>query len=232
MKKNARYATRLFSTALLLVAVMPAVAQTVTGFVKEQCAVCHNLTGPSPETLAELQQRKGPDLYYAGNKYREQWLVEWLQEPKRIRPAGMFYGNHIRTSESGDVVDGSTLVSHMKLDETQAKDVAKVLMSMKGKSELIKGGSYRDGKISVSMGEMMFDKFRGCMACHEIEPGYGGSSGPEVYTVAERLQADYLISFMRNPVAWDKRTMMPRRPLKESDLQKFVHYFRALAKVK
>ncbi len=197
--------------------------------LKSECSACHNLTGPAPTTLAELWARKGPDLFYAGNKYRPEWLEQWLQNPRRIRPAGMFYGNHIKPGPEHDLIDKSTLKPHPRLGPADARAVTAALMTLKAKSELIRPGEYKPGRISIAMGDLMFDKFRGCLACHEIEPGYGGLSGPEVYTVARRLQADYLISYMRNPQAWDPRIFMPNKHLKERDLQKFVHYFRALS---
>lgn len=199
------------------------------GLLKAQCSSCHSLTGPAPSTLHELWERRGPDLFYAGNKYKQAWLEQWLQAPRRIRPAGMFYGNHIKKGKDGDVIDESTLKPHPRLGAADAKAVAAALMTLKANSELIKPGEYRPGKISMTMGELMFDKFRGCLACHEIEPGYGGLSGPEVYTVAKRLQEDYLISYMRNPQAWDPKIFMPNKHLKDRDLQKFVHYFRGLS---
>jgi mono/diheme cytochrome c family protein len=205
--------------------------QTAAQLVAEQCSSCHDMTGPAPTTLAGLWARKGPDLFYAGNKYKQDWLVKWLQAPQRIRPAGMFYVNHIKVTPDGDVVDKATLTAHPVLSAEQAGVVAGYLMTLTPRSALIVAGDYKPGKISLSMGEMMFDKFRGCLACHEIEPGYGGASGPEVYTVARRLQEDYLISFMRNPQAWDPRIFMPNKKLKEQDLQKLVHYFRGLSEV-
>jgi mono/diheme cytochrome c family protein len=205
--------------------------QTAAQLVAEQCVSCHDMTGPAPTTLAALWTRKGPDLFYAGNKYRQDWLASWLQTPARIRPAGMFYADHIKTTTDGDVVDKTTLTAHPALPAESALAVAKYLMTLTSRSALITAGDYKPGKISPAMGEMMFDKFRGCLACHQIEPGYGGASGPEVYTVVRRLQADYLISFMRNPQAWDPRTFMPNKKLKEQDLQKLVHYFRGLSEV-
>ncbi len=197
--------------------------------LQQRCVECHDLTGPGPSTLAELWAQKGPNFSYAGNKYKQAWLEAWLTKPTRIRPAGMFYGNHIKPGEAEDVVDESTLVKHVVLDAKEAKAVAAALMQRKAKSELLKPGAYKPGKISLSSGEMLFIKFRGCASCHQIEPGYGGLSGPEVYTAAERLQEDYIISFMQDPHAWSPLNFMPKRYLKEKDLQKFVHYFRALA---
>lgn len=197
--------------------------------LKKECAQCHNLTGPSASTLADLRARKGPDLFYAGNKYQADWLEEWLQEPTRIRATGMYYGNHVKRGEKQDEIDEASIAEHPVLDASRAKAAATALMSLKGKNELVKGGEYKPGTISMSMGEMLFDKFRGCTACHEIEPGFGGLSGPEVYTAGARLQEDFMVSFMRDPHAWEPRAFMPNRHLSDADLQKLVHYLRALA---
>lgn len=196
--------------------------------LKEQCGACHNLMGPAPTALKEMWARKGPDLFYAGNKYRAEWMKQWLQKPTRIRPAGMFYGDHVKPSDNGDMIDASSLTGHPVLSAADAGEATEALMQRKALSNLIHAGEYQPGSISKSMGEMMFDKFRGCLACHEIEPGYGGLSGPEVYTAASRLQDDYLISYMRNPQAWDPKSFMPNRHLTDMDLQKFVHYFHQL----
>jgi len=196
--------------------------------LKNECASCHNLGGPAPATLQQLCDRKGPDLFYAGNKYKEAWLVQWLQKPTRIRPAGMFYANHVKPGAKTDEVDAATLVPHPALAELDAKAVAAELMKLTARSDLIKKGDYQTGSIALSMGEMLFDKFRGCLACHEIEAGYGGLSGPEVYTAAQRLQEDWLVSFLRNPQAWDPKTVMPNKHLSDTDVQKLVHYLRAL----
>lgn len=219
------------AATLGLAALFSAQVQAASGqeILESRCSGCHDLTGPASQTLEAVWNRKGPDLFYAGNKYKREWLEDWLQEPERIRPAGMYYGNHIRRGEDRDVIDESTLEPHVSLNEQEAADVAAALMKLKAKSELITEGDYEPGTISLMMGELTFDKFRGCLACHQIEPGYGGLSGPEVYTAAERLQEDYLISYMRSPAAWDPRTLMPSGYIREKDLQKFVHYFRALA---
>jgi len=52
----------------------------VAAAMQTQCAQCHALKAPAPAelTIDRLWQRKGPDLYYAGSKYNEAWLVKWL----------------------------------------------------------------------------------------------------------------------------------------------------------
>ncbi|MFQ5329896.1 MAG: cytochrome C [Thermodesulfobacteriota bacterium] len=225
----------LVTVAVTVLMLTVGVASTVLAasgkaILEAKCSGCHSLTGPAPTTLKGMWERKGPDLFYAGNKYKSEWLESWLQKPKRIRPAGMFYANHLKSGEERDLVDTATLKPHTALSAKEAKAVSTVLATFKAKSELIRTGEYKPGKISMSMGEMLFDKFRGCLACHQIEPDYGGFSAPEVYTAGERLQEDYLLSYMRNPKAWDPKAVMPSDYIRERDLQKFVHYLRGLAK--
>jgi len=232
----------LFKTRLKSISVVTAIAATLLSsgvsadsgdkILESSCVECHDLKGAGPANLAELWALKGPNLSYAGNKYKQAWLEQWLTAPTRIRPAGMFYGNHIKPGADEDVIKEDSLDKHVALSASEAKAVAAALMQRKAKSELVTPGAYKPGTISMRMGELVFDKFRGCLGCHQIEPGYGGSSGPEVYTVGNRLQEDYIISFIQNPQAWSPLTFMPNRPLKDKDLQKLVHYFRVLAKEK
>ena len=211
----------------------PAIAgSTGKDIFDSQCQSCHQLPEKAPDTLKKLWELKGPNLSSAGIKYKPEWIKKWLQNPTRIRPAGMFYGNHIKTGEKRDVIDTASLIKHPRLSSEQSAQVVELLMTQKQNQKLVNAGEYKPGTIPMMMGEMMFDKFKGCLACHQIEPSFGGVSGSEMYTVANRLQEDYLISFMRNPQAWEPKSMMPNKNLKDNDLQKLVHYLRALSKEK
>jgi len=218
--------------ALSVAAISDGLAADGAELLNRDCAGCHNFNGPAPATLQQLWERKGPDLFYAGNKYKAAWLAQWLQQPSRIRPAGMFYGNHIKPDAKPDEVDAASLTPHPALSAVDAKAAVEALMKFTARADLVKSGDYQPGSIALSMGEMLFDKFRGCLGCHEIEPGYGGVSGPEVYTAGQRLQEDWLVSFLRNPQAWEPKTYMPNKHLSDVDVQKLVHYLRALGEEK
>ncbi len=229
MKRRPNLTIRFVAGTALFSVVLTCAAADGEQLLASRCAGCHNLTGPAPATLQALWDRKGPDLFYAGNKYKALWMQQWLQKPTRIRPAGMFYAAHIKPGPKSDEIDDATLDKHPALSPEDAKAVTAVLMQRKSGSDFVTAGAYTPGTISSSTGEMMFDKFRGCLACHEIEPGFGGLSGPEVYTAGARLQEDYLISYLRNPQAWDPKTFMPNKHLSDTDLQKLVHYLRLLS---
>jgi len=205
---------RILSPFLLMIsiAVAPAMAAADgTAILQQQCVSCHNLTGPAPTSLKDLWARKGPDLFYAGDKYQHDWLSAWLQKPVRIRPAGMFYRQHIKPGPKHDLVDNATLTPHLSLSASDAKAVANTLMTFKAHSDLIAKEKHVPGPSPI--GEMMFDKINGCMACHQIEPGYGGMSGSEMYTAGKRLQPAFMLSYIKDPQAWDPKIWMPNGDL-------------------
>ncbi len=194
-----------------------------------RCSGCHNLTGPAPATVAGVRARKGPDLFYAGNKFRAKWLTGWLVEPHRIRPAGAFYGAHIKATEAWDVVDESGLKAHPALDRNEAEAVTRALMTRRAHDDLIAAVEIKPARISLMMGDMMFEKFKGCIACHQSGLDYGGFSGPELYTAFDRLQPKFIYSYMHNPQAWDPKVWMPNPNLKALDLNKLVRYLELVA---
>jgi mono/diheme cytochrome c family protein len=200
------------------------------GMLQKDCASCHNTAGPVAQTLKQAFAKKGPDLSYAGNKYRQEWIAFWLQNPVRIRPAGMVYGDHIKPGAKSDEIDLSTLTNHVALSKADAGAIAADLMKLKPHDDLIAKEKIEPGTITKQAGEMNFDKFWGCMACHLIEPEYGGLSGPELYTAGKRLQPEFMASFIRNPQAWEPKTWMPNKEVSDGSILKMVRYFEVLSK--
>jgi cytochrome c2 len=83
--------------------------------------------------------------------------------------------------------------------------------------------------LPIFMGDMMFDKFKGCIACHQSGKDYGGFSGPELYTAADRLNPQFMYSYMQSPQAWDPKIWMPDMNLAAVDLNKLVRYLQMIA---
>ena len=198
--------------------------------VQQQCAACHALSAPDYAALgvSERAKRKAPPLNYAGNKFRREWLVAWLQNPTRIRPAGVFPPAHAQATPKGEVVDATALPSHPKLSAAEAESAADHLMTLQPFEKLIKAESYEPGGIALRMGQMNFGKFRGCDGCHQDASDRGGVSGPELHTAWQRLQPKFISSYIGNPVAWDPHSMMPVGDLNADAVHKLANYLKVI----
>lgn len=211
-------------------ALADAAAADGAAVVAAQCGGCHALERPDEALgLAERAQRKAPPLHYAGNKFREDWLVRWLQDPVTIRPGGVFAPAHAVSTPEGDMIDEDTLPEHPVLGADEAKAVARHLMTLRPHDDLIAAQSYEPGTVALRMGQMNFSKFKGCDSCHQDTPDFGGVSGPELYTAWERLQPAFITSYIADPTAWDPNTMMPRGSLNAAEVHKLADYLKALA---
>jgi len=215
-------------SAGFLASSLTASAADGSALLQSQCASCHALTKPEDTSLDRLWERKGPDLYYAGVKFNKPWLVKWLQDPVRIRPAGEFYRKHIKKGDKTDVVDESTLTVHPKLTQADAEAAADALLALKGPEGLIETGKYDAGKKPSPMAKMLFTKLRGCYACHSTGDGKGGLSGPSLETAGDRLQPDFIYSYIKDPQKIDKGIWMPKLKISEQDLQNLTGYIAQL----
>ncbi|MDT8429672.1 MAG: c-type cytochrome [Pseudomonadales bacterium] len=197
---------------------------------REQCASCHALERPDYDKLglAERLQRKAPPLYYAGNKYRREWLLQQLQQPERIYPAGYFPLAPVLITEEGDMPDPAALIQHPALTAEQAAEVTDFLMSLRPYDDLIAADNYEPGKVAMRMAMMDFRKFKGCDACHQDAADSGGFSGPSLLNAWRRLQPEFLSSFTQNPRAWDPNSIMPVPQMNEAAIHKLVDYLKLI----
>jgi mono/diheme cytochrome c family protein len=202
--------------------------------VKQKCLSCHAAAAPDYAGLgvAERVARKAPPLHYAGNKFRRDWLVKWLQSPARIRPAGVFPPAHALSTPKGDVVDPDKLPAHPALVQAEAEAAADYLMTLRAFDKLLQAEAYEPGGIALRLGEMNFGKFKGCNGCHQDSPGRGGVSGPELHTAWQRLQPKFISSYIANPVAWDPHSLMPAGDLNDAAVRQLANYLKAIGEKK
>ncbi len=193
-------------------------------------AGCHAVEQPAGAALdpVERSQRQAPPLYFAGDKFRADWLEQWLQRPERIRPAGDFPSAAVRSADDGDVVDAEALGEHPALNAADAAEITRRLMQLRPYAKRIAAQAYEPDEIALRMGQMNFGKFKGCNGCHRDAPDQGGVSGPQLYGAWERLQPAFIVSFIADPVAWDPLTIMPRAGLNEAEVYKLANYLKAL----
>lgn len=205
------------------VSAVPAAAQ-ISPELKAQCSACHALEKPANPTLARLWSRKGPDLWYAGDKFNQPWLVKWLQKPTPIRPGGVMWFNIAKPGDPRDTLDTSQLKPHPAVDAATAAKLADQLMKLKS-GGLVTPGAYKtDAAPNMTMAKMAFGKLRGCVACHSDKPGEGGLSGPAFHDADERLQPDFVYAYTKDPQAFDRYVWMPKASLTDQDLQRLTAY--------
>ncbi|MBI2586456.1 MAG: c-type cytochrome [Rhodospirillales bacterium] len=179
----------------------------------EKCASCHNVTGPAPTTLQGVLQRKAPDLFYAGSKFKREWLVRWIQSPTPIRPSGVMFLNHLVTKDGKDSINKETVkLCSSKLSAPDAEAVADYLTTLKD-SKMRVGVVDRGKKFSTSRAVQLFTKQYPCIGCHTVKirnKEAGGVSGPPLTDAGDRLNPDWVYARIENPQYWDPKTWMPK----------------------
>jgi mono/diheme cytochrome c family protein len=69
----------------------------------------------------------------------------------------------------------------------------------------------------------------GCTSCHKIGDDPGGTSGPELTSIGERMAVGQLLSYIRNPQSVNPNAQMPAQTLSDEDLQYLARYLSILS---
>jgi len=182
-----------------------------------KCASCHSINKPATRpTIDEALSEKGPNLWYAGSKYKEGFIEGWLRDPKPLR--GMEYNSLTEKARGG----------HLTLSEAEAAEVAGYLMGLTSPDVV-------DVEIKAKAtvrGRFIFQKKFGCYGCHTIRRGaklVGGLTGPTLTGTAERLNPKWVYTYLKNPRAFSPISPMPNYSglLSEVKLKALVGYVSA-----
>ncbi len=200
--------------ALLVMTTAPSYAAGGDAIFKKSCASCHYTNGPAKEkTIADQLAKKGPELWYAGSKFKKDWLVAWLQNPKPLRPLKY---NSLSDSNKGD---------HPKQSAGDAAATADFLMGLT--SPLVKAGVITAK--SSPQAKAIFGKKMPCGGCHEYaDKGEvrGGKSGPSLAGASKRLNPDWVYAYLANIKAFKPVRDMPdfASVLSTNDLESVAAY--------
>jgi len=185
---------------------------------KNGCDTCHRF---SPEQ--EADDFTAPDLSYAGNKFQQPWLEKFLLSPEIIRKAG-------HTRDPGFLKGEPEFKSpHMSLPAPEAKSVAQHLMSLKlGGIETVFTDTTPLTKVQRVKTKMKFERDHGCIACHEsynlAQQPRGGISGPSLLDAGNRLQANWVYLWLKDPKTFLPKSRMPIFALDEEALSLMTRY--------
>jgi mono/diheme cytochrome c family protein len=184
-----------------------------------KCAACHSFQSSGQIDPEELEHSQGPTLAYAGNKFQLSWLEKWLVAPTRIRPAGYLTYRYVVSTAEGDRINEAALPAHPTLSPAEAKAVAGYLSSLK-KEPNAYPASETTGTVRA---QLHFEKILGCGSCHQVQPGHGGLSGPELYTAYERINRGWGTAFMAEPNYWNT-IPMPKISIRGDQLAALSDY--------
>lgn len=186
---------------------------------QEKCASCHALEQQADVYAMVL--REGPPLLHAGNKFRRDWLVSWLQSPRRIRPAGYLPFRFTVLTGEGDRVAESLIPRHPVVPREEAEAIASWITTLRRPVNAVPAAEGEPVR-----GELHFRKILGCAGCHRVGDE-GGPSAPELGTAAERLNEQWLRAFVFDTSSWSPATM-PRASMKGAQLAAITEYIGAL----
>ncbi len=183
---------RLAISASLVAAMIMVASSAYAGgdavFKAKNCNGCHYTQGPAKEkSIADQLAKKGPELWYAGSKFRKAWLLAWLQDPKPIR---ILKYNSLTEKNAGD---------HPKLSAGDAAQVTDFLMGLT--SDAVKAGVIK-AKYNIH-GKIIFKKKMPCAGCHKYPDKHGknisgGLSGPTLVGASKRLNPDWIYAYLAN----------------------------------
>jgi cytochrome c2 len=176
-----------------------------TAFERLGCGACHAVTRPAPGmTLAQRVARKGPDLWFAGSKFRPEWLATWLPKPKSLLEI-----RYDRLAPEGPSEP------HPAAPAADVPDLVAYLMSLKDpemKTGVVDGETPLSPMVALD-GRILFGKDQQCYACHKTETRYGavvgGKTAPSLVDVGKRLNPDWIYAYLTDPTRYVPVTRMP-----------------------
>ena len=170
------------------------------------CFACHRINGRGGIYAPELSRE--------GSIVRRKWMAEFLRKPDVLRPMLQQMPNLGLTEEEAGV-----LTEYIKValaDRRIPHDLS------------LEGGAGPPGRASREKGEALYQD-KGCKACHQIGP-VGGSLGPPLTHVGDRLEPGYIFSYLKSPQSFHPDAVQPNYGLSDEDALSLTIFLNSLRK--
>ena len=190
---------------------------------KRGCRDCHRFS------TEEKQYKKGPDLFYAGDKFIKNWLQEFLQSPVMIREVVYVQGldNPSLSPEKNQ--------PHLALTKEESVRIADFLMTLRLpglKTGKVNGKPLSKGQRAKA--KILFERSFGCISCHKalnlVGKVRGGISGPSLLNAGLRLNADWVFHWLQTPGKFLPKGRMPVYDLDDDTTIHIAKYILSIRK--
>jgi cbb3-type cytochrome oxidase cytochrome c subunit len=172
-------------------------------YERYKCYVCHQFNGFGG-TLA-------PDLSYEGSRAQRQWLIDFLKDPKTVRPTLVLRMPQFNMTDQ----EAATLAGYIGM----------ALNSLNVDSSAIDVKQFTPEK--VAFGKQLYEVKYECQSCHTIG-STGGYVGPNLNNAGNWLTPGWIEAWLRNPQALVPDTIEPRRAFTEDEIQALTAYLLTL----
>lgn len=149
------------------------------------------------------ESKVGPRLLRIAAKVNPSWLYRWVKKPKNYLP--------------------KTRMPDFGFNDKDALGVTAYLLSVSEKNYQLPE-KYESG--DAEKGQKLFESV-GCLACHELN-GKGEKFGPDLSRIANKVNADWLVSWVSNPKHYNDKSTMPNLRLsveQASDITTYLMQF-------
>ena len=167
----------------------PRLAEGRRLIVESGCVACHDIPG------FEGVRFRGPDLDSLGYKVRPDWLEGWLKDPK----------SYLANSRMGN----------FRLSGAEIAGLRALLLSQKAQGPQAIEVDWK--KADTANGKALFGELR-CVSCHAVN-GRGGTMGPELSRIGDKVRRDWLFSYLRDPHREQDDTAMLQYRLTDSQIR-------------
>jgi len=171
------------------------------------CAACHAMPG------IEVRPFDAPDLAGEGIRVQASWLRGYLAAPTTVRPAGGMPGSASRMPD-------------FRLTDGEADALVAFLMQRRRGGDLLSEGEAAplplDAHAMQKARTVLRDQLP-CLGCHRLG-AEGGVVGPDLSSLATRLQPGFVAAMVRAPGRLVPHAIMPELPMPERTRDLVVRY--------
>ena len=168
----------------------PRLAEGRRLILESGCFSCHEIPGFEGLTF------RAAELDSFGYKVRSQWLALWLKDPK----------SYLAQSKMGN----------FRLSADEIANLQAFLLSQRAQAPLDSTGVDWK-KADTARGRALFGELR-CVSCHAVN-GRGGTMGPELTRIGDKVQRNWLFSYLKDPHRVQPGTPMLQYGLDENQVR-------------